>query len=309
MGNVAGAGGGGFTVMVNGVDLRAQHLMKFDEGVVPQQTTAAATNNKGDEIMLFDPETRSTYVAYGEGMDFEALDGYMAGDQLFVTLTSSELGMQGKRLAVMPFVKEVNGQQAQFLFDDEINTGTEGLMSAVGTGQTIGLGVGKAIGSNAMEVIGGVSTASYLAVAGGATKAAVARTVANPNSVSVIAQKLIAERGMSAAAANRAANSILAQVASTGSTKFGTAASTQAAKAAIGAANQGLGVRAANFFVPAQTGQQLLGQAGKGVKNWGPKIAIAAGVAAAAYGGYKVYQGASADSNFNALESLGTKIH
>lgn len=157
MGNI-----GNVSLMVNGVDVRAQHMVKLDQGVTQEQAMSAAANNGLDEIMVYDPESGEAYMAYGQGMDFGGLDGYQAGDRVHATL-------DGKSVAIVPFVaKGPGGQTVQLLYDDEINTAGDGARAALQTTKNIGgtvLGMAK---DNALEIAGAGVTLGAFARLGGA---------------------------------------------------------------------------------------------------------------------------------------------
>ncbi|MBF2053628.1 MAG: hypothetical protein IGS03_09220 [Candidatus Sericytochromatia bacterium] len=153
---------GNINMMVNGVDIRAQHLVKLDQGVTQEQAMAAAADNGLDEIMVYDPESGEAYMAYGQGMDFGGLDGYQSGDRVHATL-------DGKSVAIVPFVaKAAGGQSVQLLYDDEINTSADGAKAALQTTKNIGgavLGMAK---DNALEIAGAGITLGAFARMGGA---------------------------------------------------------------------------------------------------------------------------------------------
>jgi len=148
-------------LMINGVNTNAQHLIKLDHGVTQEQAMAAAANNGIDEIMVYDESSGEAYMAYGQGMNFGGLDGYQAGDKVTATLN-------GKNVAIVPFVANVNGQTVQLLYDDEVNTAGDGVGKAWDTTKNIGgtvLGMAK---DNALEIVGAGVTLGWMARMGGA---------------------------------------------------------------------------------------------------------------------------------------------
>lgn len=153
---------GNINLMVNGVDVRAQNMVRLDQGVTQEQAMAAAADNGLDEIMVYDPESGEAYMAYGQGMDFGGLDGYQSGDRVHATLN-------GKSVAIVPFVaKGPGGQAVQLLYDDEINTAADGAKAALNTTKNIGgtvLGMAK---DNALEIAGAGITLGAFARMGGA---------------------------------------------------------------------------------------------------------------------------------------------
>lgn len=159
-----------FNLNINGVNVNAQNVVKLDRGVTQEQATVAAQNNGMDEIMVYDQESGEAYMAYGQGLNFSGLDGYQPGQRVQATLG-------GKEVAIVPFVSNQGGQAVQLIYDDELNTAGEGAKTALGVAKNVGLSVLGMAKDNALETIGGVSTASYLAVAGGAAKAAPASSI------------------------------------------------------------------------------------------------------------------------------------
>lgn len=162
MGNITGG-----NLMINGVNVNAQHMIKLDASVSQKQALDAAKDNGIDEIMVLNQETGEAYLAYGQGMNFGGLDGYQPGQQVLATL-------DGKRVAVVPFVSEINGQMVQLTHDDEVNTAGDGVAEAWNITKNVG---GKVIGmakDNALEIVGAGMTLGAMARMGGAKVASTA---------------------------------------------------------------------------------------------------------------------------------------
>ncbi|PKL78312.1 MAG: hypothetical protein CVV27_03515 [Candidatus Melainabacteria bacterium HGW-Melainabacteria-1] len=154
-------------LMINGVNTNAQHFVKLDKGVTQEQAMDAAKDNNLDEIMVYDQDSGEAYMAYGQGMNFNGLDGYQAGDRVHATLN-------GKQVAIVPFVANVNGQTAQLIYDDEINTAKDGASTAVGVAKNVGVKVLGMAKDNALEIVGAGMTLGAFARMGGAKVASTA---------------------------------------------------------------------------------------------------------------------------------------
>lgn len=158
---------GNMNLMINGVNTNAQHFVKLDKGVTQEQAMDAAKDNNLDEIMVYDQDSGEAYMAYGQGMNFNGLDGYQAGDRVHATLN-------GKQVAIVPFVANVNGQTAQLIYDDEINTAKDGASTAVGVAKNVGVKVLGMAKDNALEIVGAGMTLGAFARMGGAKVASTA---------------------------------------------------------------------------------------------------------------------------------------
>jgi len=158
---------GNFNLMINGVNTNAQHLVKLDKGVTQEQAMEAAKDNGLDEIMVYDQASGEAFMAYGQGLNFGGLDGYQAGDKVQATLN-------GKQVAIVPFVANVNGQAAQLIFDDEINSAKDGAGTALTVGKNVGLKVLGMAKDNALEIVGAGMTLGMFARMGGAKVASTA---------------------------------------------------------------------------------------------------------------------------------------
>lgn len=163
MGSIGQSG----NLMINGVNVNAQHLIKLDKGVNQTQAMDAARDNGLDEIMVVDQEAGEAYMAYGQGLNFSGFDGYQEGQQVLATL-------DGKRVAVVPFVAEINGQIVAPTFDDEINSAGDGASEALGVAKNVGLKVLGMAKDNAIEIVGAGMTLGAMARMGGAKVATTA---------------------------------------------------------------------------------------------------------------------------------------
>lgn len=158
---------GSFNLMINGVNTNAQHLIKLDNGVTQEQAMDAAKDNGLDEIMVYDQNSGEAFMAYGQGLDFHGLDGYQSGDKVHATLN-------GKPVAIVPFVANVNGQTAQVIYDNEINSAKDGAGTAVDVAKNVGLKVLGMAKDNGLEIVGAGMTLGMFARMGGAKVASTA---------------------------------------------------------------------------------------------------------------------------------------
>lgn len=270
-----------FNLTINGVNTNAQHLVKLDNGVTQEQAMDAAADNGMDEIMLYNQETGEAFMAYGQGMNFEGLDGYQPSQRVHATL-------DGKEVAIVPFVANVNGQAAQLLFDDEINTGGDGASAALSTAGTIGKSVLGMAKDNALEVLGAGVTLGAFARMGGAKIGAAAAQETLKGAAQQIGAAAAQQGGKTASqAVGKAASQAIAQAGTAGGRSFMS--------------------RAGDFvFGPAKG---LTGQAAKGLGKMAKWTAIIGGAAAVVgVGGTAIY-GATRSGDAAAIESLGEKVH
>lgn len=154
-------------LVINGVNVNAQHLIKLNKEVTQEVATEAAKDNNLDEIMVYDEESGEAYMAYGQGMNFGGLDGYQAGDRVTATL-------DGKKVAIVPFLANIDGQTQQLIYDDEINTAGDGASTALGVAKNVGLKVLGMAKDNALEIVGAGMTLGAFARMGGAKVASTA---------------------------------------------------------------------------------------------------------------------------------------
>jgi len=158
---------GSFNLMINGVNTNAQHLIKVDKGVTQEQAMDAAKDNGLDEIMVYDQESGEAFMAYGQGLDFHGLDGYQSGDKVHATL-------DGRPVAIVPFLANVNGQTAQIIYDDEINSAKDGAGTALSVTKNVGLKVLGMAKDNGLQIVGAGMTLGMFARMGGAKVASTA---------------------------------------------------------------------------------------------------------------------------------------
>lgn len=270
-----------FNLTINGVNTQAQNLVKLDNGVTQEQAMDAATDNGLDEIMLYDQESGEAFMAYGQGMSFEGLDDYQPGQRVHATLN-------GKEVAIVPFVANNNGQAVQILFDDEINTAGDGASAAISTAGTIGKSVLGMAKDNALEVLGAGVTLGAFARMGGAKLGAAAAQETLKGAAQQIGSVAAQQGGKTASkAVGQAAAQAIAQAGTAGGRTFMS--------------------RAGDFvFGPAKG---LTGQAAKGLGKMAKWTAIIGGSAAViGIGGTAIY-GASRSGDATSIESLGKKVN
>lgn len=152
---------GNMNLIVNGVNTNATRVVKLQDGVTQEQVQGAAKENGLDEIMVLDQDSGEAYMAYGSNMNFAGLDGYQAGDRLNATLN-------GKHVALVPFVTTANGQTSSLLYDDELNSARDGSNTALTATKNVGLKVLGMAKDNALEIASAGMTLGAFARMGGA---------------------------------------------------------------------------------------------------------------------------------------------
>ncbi len=275
MGNINGP-----NILVNGVGLQASNMIKLDASVSQSQVIAAAGDNNTDEIMLHDPTSGEYFMAYGQDMDFGGLDGYQPGQQVSVL-------MNGKQMEIIPFMDENTG--TQLLFDDELNSASDGATEALGFAKDFGQ---KAIGmtvDNAAGAATALMTVGALARLGGAKMGQAATQEALKSAAASFGATIAKEGGEEAAKA------------------FGQAAAKTIAEAGTTTGSKSFMSRAGSFlFGPAQG---LAPDVARGVGKTAKWTGIVLGTAAVVgIGGTAIY-GATRESDTSAIEQLGQKVY
>ncbi len=135
-------------LMVNGVNVNAQYIRELKEGVTQNQLASAIDGDGFDSLVYKDPTDNKFYVAYGDNMDFSSLQNRGAGDRTHATLN-------GKAIEVK-------------LFENEVNSASEGALEALKVGKNVAVGAGKMAMNNGVEIVGAGMTLGMFARLGGA---------------------------------------------------------------------------------------------------------------------------------------------
>ena len=277
MGNIGGAKP---NILINGVNTDASSMVKLDASVSQSQVIAAAADNNTDEVMLHDPTTGDYFMAYGQDMNFGGLDGYQPGQQVSVLVN-------GKQMEIIPFMDENTG--TQLLFDDELNSASDGATEAVGMIKTLGK---KAVGmtvENGWGIVTAGMTLGMMAKLGGAKMGQAATQEALKSAAATFGAAIAKEGGEEASKA------------------FGKIAAQKIAEAGATTGSKTFMSKAGDFlFGPAKG---LTGDAMKGFGKTAKWTAIVAGTAAVVgVGGTAIY-GATREADTRAIEQLGQKIY
>lgn len=135
---------GNFTV--NGVNTRMQHLRQLQDGVTLEQVQKALQKD-GNDAVVFE-QNGNAYIGYGENMDFSSLKNVAPGQKVTATF---------------------KGQAAHLvLFENEVNSATEGALEALRIGKNAVVGGAKMFANQGIQVIGAGMTLGAFARLGGA---------------------------------------------------------------------------------------------------------------------------------------------
>ena len=112
-------------IKVNGMDVKAETVRTLNKNVTLPDLNEAIEKNGLDEIVVKDPQTNKTYVAWGQDMNLDSLKNLQNGYVPTVT---------------------INGKKAEIiLFDNEINSAKEGAQKALGLSKNLAISAGKLI--------------------------------------------------------------------------------------------------------------------------------------------------------------------
>lgn len=138
--------------VVNGVNAGVQHVRELQEGVTLEQVQKAIDGDGFDSLIY--EQNGKAYIAYGDALDLSSLKNITPGDKTLATLNGEKVNL--------------------VLFENEVNSASEGLDRAWEYGKKIGIGAGKFVGNNGLEILGAGMTLGAFARMGGAKVASTA---------------------------------------------------------------------------------------------------------------------------------------
>jgi hypothetical protein len=151
MGNM-NVSGGASNFTVNGVNTGVKNIRELQEGVTLEQIQQAIDGD-GYDSMVFEQDGKA-YIAYGDNMNFSGLEKLGPGDKINANLNGRTVNL--------------------VLFENEVNSASEGVGQAWDYAKKVGTGAGKYAANNGLEIVGAGMTLGMFARLGGAKTASTA---------------------------------------------------------------------------------------------------------------------------------------
>lgn len=137
---------------VNGVNTNIQKVRELKENVTLEQVQQSIDGD-GYDSAIFEAEGKA-FIAYGDNMDLSSLKNLKQGDKINASLNGKAVNL--------------------VLFENEVNSASEGAMEALNLGKKAVVGGAKMFANNGLQIVGAGMTLGAFARMGGAKVASTA---------------------------------------------------------------------------------------------------------------------------------------